>query len=181
VYYLTGSQDFRRDAYIWKHYPGPRLQRKILFDSGCDGGNWVSAAVVRALQADAYMYRLPEAKYFVAFNNQPTSADYEIKLSFTVEDGIYQDVYFLVSDDDPPFDMVLGKDDCLDFGILQEPSFTRPAPKPNIFGGLISRKQTKGKFPIQANFRRQVLIICDRGGEKTTREKLAAAVEGRGA
>lgn len=92
------------------------------------------------------MHRLPESKSFVAFNNQPTSANHEIKLSFQVEDGIYSDVYFLVSDDDPPFDMVLGMDDCLDFGILQEPSFNGPVAKPNFFGGLIPRKQTNGKI-----------------------------------
>jgi hypothetical protein len=133
---------------IWEYSEGHRFRSKILFDTGCEGGNWVSAAIVRALQAQASMHQLREAKSFVAFNGQPTSAEFRIKLSFQVEGSAYPDVYFLVSEEkNPPFDMVLGKDDCLHLGILQEPTFNRPVPKPNFFGGLVAEKQIKGNSP----------------------------------
>lgn len=133
---------FRRDGLIWRQDRNFSVQKNILFDSGCEGGNWVSAAIVRELEADRFS--LPEAQIFVAFNGQDKTTKGRIILSFQVEDSKFLNVPFLISDDDGPFDMVVGSEDCLSLGILPEPIFGQKMPEPKFVGGLVMKKPTKG-------------------------------------
>ena len=118
--------------------PNPELPDQLkyitlLFDTQCQGSNWVAAKIVKKLGAK--VRRLSYQAEFIGFNGQKMITSQQTTLSFKNSSGgstWWAD--FLVSPvKKVPFDMLLGARDCLKFKIIRRPTLL----------GLASLKQSK--------------------------------------
>ena len=131
---------FQCDVHVWQNglQPNPELPDQLkyitlLFDTQCQGSNWVAAKIVKKLGAK--VRHLPYQAEFIGFNGQQMTTSQQTTLSFKNSSGgstWWAD--FLVSPvKKVPFDMLLGARDCLKFNIIRRPTLL----------GLAGTKQSK--------------------------------------
>jgi hypothetical protein len=117
--------------------PPPRLRFiTLLFDTQCQGSNWVSAKIIETLGAD--VDHLPNEAEFMGFNGQLMTPSLQATLSFKNSNGgsIHRTNFLVATVENVPFDMLLGANDCIILKII----------KPATLLGLAPAKQSKRAF-----------------------------------